>query len=93
MGLPGLRLRHPVRAGGNERTLEGHDPFDIDMVLKWNAEVFHAAARRHYVLLKDASDTDSDRYLRDYNVQVIPYSDHSALPGILEALRGAGTNV
>jgi len=68
-----------------------NDPFDIDLVLKWNAEVFHSAARRHYVLLKDASDTDSDRYLRDYNVQVIPYSDHAALPGILEELQRAGS--
>jgi hypothetical protein len=68
-----------------------NDPTDIDLVLKWNAEVFNAAARRHYVLLKDPSDTDSDRYLREFNVQVISYSDYAALPGILEALRQAGS--
>ncbi|MFY0570848.1 SIR2 family NAD-dependent protein deacylase [Archangium lansingense] len=67
-----------------------NDPFDIDLVLKWNADVFNSAARRHYALLKDPSDTDSDRYLRDYNVQVLPYSDYAALPGILEALKRAG---
>jgi hypothetical protein len=68
-----------------------NDPTDIDLVLRWNAEVFNAAARRHYVLLKDSSDTDSDRYLREYNVQLIPYSDYAALPGILDALREAGS--
>ncbi|QRN92995.1 SIR2 family protein [Archangium violaceum] len=67
-----------------------NDPFDIDLVLKWNADVFNSAARRHYALLKDPSDTDSDRYLRDHNVQVLPYSDYAALPGILEALKHAG---
>ncbi|RJS16294.1 hypothetical protein DRW03_30580 [Corallococcus sp. H22C18031201] len=66
-----------------------NDPFDIDLVLKWNADVFNSAARRHYALLKDPSDTDSDRYLRDYNIQVLPYSDYAALPGILEALKRA----
>jgi hypothetical protein len=69
-----------------------NDPLDLDLVLRWNAEVFHAAARRHSALLKDPSDTDSDRYLREYNVQVIPYSDHAALPGILEALRTTGSS-
>ena len=52
--------------------------------------MFNSAARRHYALLKDPSDTDSGRYLRDYNVQVLPYSDYAALPGILEALKRAG---
>jgi hypothetical protein len=67
-----------------------NDPADIDLVLKWNADAFKSATRRHYVLLKDPSDTDSDRYLREYNIHMIPYSDYAALPGILEALRGAG---
>ncbi len=67
-----------------------NDPFDIDLVMKWNAEVFNAAAPRHFALLKDPSGTDVDRYLREHNVQTIAYSDYSALPGILEALRRAG---
>ncbi len=67
-----------------------NDPFDLDLVLKWNADAFKVAARRHYALLKDPSDNDRDRYEREFNVQVIPYSDHAALPGILEELRRAG---
>ena len=67
-----------------------NDPLDLDLVLRWNAEVFKPAARRHYALLKDASGTDSDRYLREYNVQVMDYSKHEDLPAILEALRHAG---
>lgn len=59
-------------------------------MLKWNADVFNSAARRHYALLKEPSDTDSDRYLRDHNVQVLPYSDYAALPCILDALKHAG---
>jgi hypothetical protein len=66
-----------------------NDPLDLDLVLRWNAEVFKAGARRHYALLKDASGTDSDRYLREYNVQVLDYSKHEDLPAILEALRHA----
>jgi WD40 repeat protein/predicted amidohydrolase len=69
-----------------------NDPLDLDLVLKWNAEVFKAAARRHYVLMKDPTDSDRDRYERDYNVQVISYRDHAELPAILEALRSASTS-
>ncbi|WP_375769088.1 SIR2 family protein [Archangium gephyra] len=64
-----------------------NDPLDLDLVLRWNAEAFKSAARRHYALLKDPSDTDRDRYEREYNVRVIPYSDHAQLPVILDALQ------
>ncbi|OJT17291.1 hypothetical protein BO221_45020 [Archangium sp. Cb G35] len=64
-----------------------NDPLDLDLVLKWNAEAFKSAARRHYALLKDPSDNDRDRYEREYNVRVIPYSDHAQLPAILEELQ------
>lgn len=68
-----------------------NDPLDLDLVLKWNAEVFHSAARRHYALLRDARNEDQDRYLREYNVQVISYDDHTRLPEILGELRLAGS--
>ncbi|HEX5751249.1 MAG TPA: SIR2 family protein [Archangium sp.] len=64
-----------------------NDPLDLDLVLKWNAEAFKSAARRHYALLKDPSDTDRDRYEREYNIRVIPYNDHAQLPAILEELQ------
>ncbi|MFE8603750.1 SIR2 family NAD-dependent protein deacylase [Archangium violaceum] len=64
-----------------------NDPLDLDLVLKWNAEAFKSAARRHYALLKDPSDSDRDRYEREYNVRVIAYSDHAQLPAILEELQ------
>jgi len=66
-----------------------NDPLDLDLALKGNADAFKSAARRHYVLLKDPSDSEQDRYLREYNVQVIRYSDHAQLPSILEALQHA----
>ncbi|HZH17115.1 MAG TPA: SIR2 family protein [Archangium sp.] len=68
-----------------------NDPLDLDLVLKWNADAFKSAARRHYALLKDPSDTDRDRYEREYNVRVIPYSDHAQLPAILEELQRAAS--
>jgi WD40 repeat protein len=67
-----------------------NDPLDLDLVLKWNTEAFKAAARRHYVMLKDPSDADRDRYEREFNVQVIPYRDHEELPAILRELQNAG---
>ncbi len=69
-----------------------NDPLDLDLVLKWNAEAFKSAARRHYAFLKDPSDNDRDRYEREYNVRVIPYSDHAQLPAILEELQRAASN-
>ncbi|MFY0572661.1 SIR2 family protein [Archangium lansingense] len=68
-----------------------NDPLDLDLVLKWNADAFKSAARRHYALLKEPSDTDRDRYEREYNVRVIPYSDHAQLPAILEELQRAAS--
>lgn len=70
-----------------------NDPLDLDLVLKWNAEAFKAAARRHYALLKDPSDTDCDRYAREYNIRVIPYRDHAELPAILEELPRAAAGL
>jgi hypothetical protein len=64
-----------------------NDPLDLDLALRGNADAFKSAARRHYVLLKDPSDGDRDRYAREYNVQVIPYTDHAQIPDILEALQ------
>jgi hypothetical protein len=63
-----------------------NDPLDLDLVMKWNAEVFHSAAPRHYALLKDPRGEDCDRYLREYNVQVIAYDAYERLPKILEEL-------
>jgi WD40 repeat protein len=66
-----------------------NDPQDLDLVLKWNADAFRSATRRHYALLKDPLDNDIDRYDREYNVQVIPYDDYAQLPLILQQLRTA----
>lgn len=66
-----------------------NDPLDLDLVLKWNADAFKTASRRHYALLKDPPDTDVDRYDREYNVQVISYDDYAQLPHILDQLRTA----
>ncbi|NOJ93314.1 SIR2 family protein [Corallococcus coralloides] len=95
------REYHEVRANQSYRAvlsylLQGHtflflgygmnDPLDLDLVLKWNAEAFKSSAQRHYALMKDPSDSDRERYEREYYVRVIPYSDHSQLPDILEEL-------
>ncbi|WP_434391144.1 SIR2 family NAD-dependent protein deacylase [Melittangium boletus] len=95
-----------VRANPSYRAVLGHllqgytflfigygmnDPLDLDLVLKWNAEAFKSAARRHYALLFNPSDTDRDRYAREYNVQVIPYADHAQLPALLEELQRAAS--
>jgi hypothetical protein len=64
-----------------------NDPLDLDLAFKGNADAFKSAARRHYVLMKDPSDNDRDRYEREYNVQVIPYRDHAQLSAILEELQ------
>lgn len=64
-----------------------NDPPDLDLVLKGNADAFKSAAQEHYALLKDPSSTDRDRYLREYNIRVIPYSDHGQLPAIFDQLR------
>ncbi|MCY1083181.1 SIR2 family protein [Archangium lansingense] len=100
------REYHEVRSNPSYRAVLGHllqgytflfigygmnDPLDLDLVLKWNADAFKSAARRHYALLKDPSDNDRDRYEREYNVRVIPYSDHAQLPAILEELQRAAS--
>ncbi|PTL85049.1 SIR2 family protein [Vitiosangium sp. GDMCC 1.1324] len=64
-----------------------NDPLDLDLALKGNADAFKSASRRHYAVMKDPSDNDRDRYEREYNVRVIPYSDHAQIPAILEQLR------
>lgn len=64
-----------------------NDPLDLDLVFELNAKVFGGAARTHYALVKDPSQNDRDRWLRELNVQIIPYQDHRELPAILRALR------
>jgi hypothetical protein len=66
-----------------------NDPLDLDLVFELNTRAFGSAARTHYALVKDASANDRDRWLRELNVQVVPYHDHAELPGILRALRAA----
>ncbi|QQR43396.1 SIR2 family protein [Myxococcus xanthus] len=66
-----------------------NDPLDLDLVLKWNADAFKSSARRHYALMKDLSENERDRYVRDYNVRIISYENHSQLPDILEELIAA----
>jgi hypothetical protein len=63
-----------------------NDPLDLDLIMKWNTEVFNSAAPRHYVMLKDPRGEDRDRYLREYNVQVISYDAYERLPDILDEL-------
>ncbi|MBN1655179.1 MAG: SUMF1/EgtB/PvdO family nonheme iron enzyme [Deltaproteobacteria bacterium] len=63
-----------------------NDPFDLDRVLTKNKEFFWHAARDHFVLLKDARDTDRDRYLRDFNVRVIAYDSHDDIVAFLHEL-------
>ncbi|OJT25555.1 hypothetical protein BO221_06695 [Archangium sp. Cb G35] len=70
-----------------------NDPLDLDLVLRWNAEVFNSAAPRHYVLMKQPGREARDRYLRDYNVQVISYDDHARLPERLEDLQGLASTL
>lgn len=66
----------------------GHnDPFDLDLIFKLNASAFGSAAKTHYALLKDPSPNDRNRLQREHNVRVVPYAEHSDLPGILRALR------
>lgn len=69
-----------------------NDPLDLDLALKGNSDAFKSAARRHYVLMKDPSDNARDRYEREYNVRVIPYSDHAQLPAALEELQSTAVS-
>jgi hypothetical protein len=66
-----------------------NDPLDLDLALKHNAEAFRNAAHEHYLLLRNPSDADGDRYERDYNVRVIPYSEHAEVPEFLTRLAAA----
>jgi hypothetical protein len=73
-----------------------NDPLDIDLVLKWNAESFRSVARRHYALMKQPSDNEPrapewDRYLREYNVQVLGYRNHGDIPALVESVGGSET--
>jgi hypothetical protein len=68
-----------------------NDPLDIDMVLKWNVDSFRPAVRRHYALMKQPSNKEPravewERYLREYNVQVIGYRDHSDLASLVNQI-------
>ncbi|QRK06707.1 SIR2 family protein [Archangium violaceum] len=73
-----------------------NDPLDLDLALEGNAAAFKTAARMHYALIKKSDDPVRDqreweRYLNDYNVQVLPYDDHALLPQILDGLSHAAT--
>lgn len=63
-----------------------NDPLDLDLVFELNTKAFGHATRTHYALMKNPSGTDRDRWLREMNIQTIPYGDHNELPGILRAL-------
>jgi len=68
-----------------------NDPLDIDRVLKWNADCFGPASPRHYALMKQPSDKEPraqewDRFLREYNVQVLGFCQYGDLQLILEQL-------
>src|SRR5262249_2387047 len=64
-----------------------NDPFDLDLVFGLNTAAFGSAARTPCALMhKSVSPTDRDRWLRDMNIQVVPYEDHGDLPAILRAL-------
>lgn len=63
-----------------------NDPMDLDLALRANADDFKSAAQRHYVLLYNPTDADIDRLSREYNVRVIPYTDHDQVRLFLTAL-------
>jgi hypothetical protein len=64
-----------------------NDPCDLDMAFSFNLSAFGSAANAHYALMKDATQTDVDRWQRELNVKVMPYEEHTHLPDILRALR------
>jgi SIR2-like domain len=66
-----------------------NDPLDLDLVFELNVKAFGSATRTHYALMKDARQSDCDRWQRELNVRVIPYQDHAELPAILRKLRAA----
>jgi hypothetical protein len=66
------------------------DPLDLDIALRSHADAFKAAARRHYVLLRGASDVERDRLERDYGIRVIPYADHAEVTSFLTRLLADG---
>lgn len=63
-----------------------NDPLDLDRALGGNVDSFQEASQRHYVLLRQASQTDIDRYERNFNVQVIAYTEHEQVPQFLYEL-------
>ena len=50
-----------------------NDPLDLDLAFKANADAFRTSVQKHFVLLRNPSDTDADRYHREYRVEVIPW--------------------
>jgi hypothetical protein len=64
-----------------------NDPHDLDVVFGLNVSAFGCATNTHYALMKDAQQSDKDRWQRDFNVQVMDYPNHGDLPAILRALR------
>ena len=68
-----------------------NDPFDLDLVFLLNASSFGSVSRSHYVLMKDVSPSESDRWQREHNVHRVRYEKHEDLPAILRALRATKT--
>lgn len=66
-----------------------NDPLDLDLAFKGNVDAFRTSAQKHFVLLRNPSEADVDRYQREYNVKVIPYADHDEVTVFLEALARA----
>ena len=54
-----------------------------------NANAFGVASRTHPTQMRRASTNDCDRWLREFNVKVVPYQDHDHLPAILRSLKAA----
>lgn len=63
-----------------------NDPLDLDRMLRGNSNSFREAARRHYVLLKQATQQDIERLDREYKVTVIPYTEHEQVTQFLSEL-------
>jgi WD40 repeat protein len=66
-----------------------NDPLDLDLAFKANADAFRTSAQKHFVLLRNPSDADADRYHREYRVEGIAYSDHDDVTTFLDALARA----
>jgi hypothetical protein len=66
------------------------DPRALERSLGASADALHTSANQRFVLMRNPSDTDVDRYQRDYHAVVICYSDHAELRSYLGELARAG---